>query len=140
PDKDFEVNITPKSFTLDSVVVTKNSGIEKNWWSRIFVSSRQSVQSLNIDKYFVDMPLQTSLSPGCSTHCDVNSQVINKVSLNVLGGYTAGTDGVEIGGMFNIVRKDVRYVQLAGLFNNVGGEVEGVQMAGLFNNVLDTVN
>lgn len=133
------VSISPKNFQLDTLVVTQYNGIEKSWWGKVLLSSRQRMQSLNINKFFVDMPYQTSFTPGISTHGRMGSQVVNKVSFNVLGGYTAGTNGVEIGGLFNMVRKDARYVQIAGLFNNVGGKVEGVQIGGLFNNVLDTV-
>lgn len=57
----------------------------------------------------------------------------------MLGGYTAGTNGLEIGGLFNIDKKDVKYVQAAGLFNAVGGQVKGVQIAGINNLVLDSV-
>lgn len=134
------IGISPKNIVLDTIVVTQNSGIEKNRWSKLLLSSKQRIQSLNINKAFIDMPVQTSFTPGLSTHGSMNSQVVNKLSFNVLGGYTAGTNGFELGGLFNIVRKDVKYVQIAGLFNNVGGEVEGVQIAGLFNNILDTVH
>lgn len=65
----------------------------------------------------------------------MSSQVVNKVSLNVLGGYTAGTDGFEIAGLFNITKGDVKKFQAAGLFNGVGGSVGGIQLAGLFNDV-----
>ena len=37
----------------------------------------------------------------------------------MFGGYTAGVNGLEIGGLFNLNKKDVRYVQAAGLFNIV---------------------
>jgi hypothetical protein len=37
--------------------------------------------------------------------------------MNVIGGYTAGVDGLEMGGVFNINQKDVRYFQMAGVFN-----------------------
>lgn len=68
-----------------------------------------------------------------------NSQVINHFSFNMLGGYTAGIDGIEMAGFFNIDRKDVTGVQLAGLFNSVGGNVSGLQIAGIYNSVADTV-
>lgn len=134
------VSIAPKSFVLDSVAVTPNSQIEKTWLGNIFLSSRQKMQSLNINKYFVNKPYQASVIPGVGTHGKMSGQVVNKFSFNVLGGYTAGVNGFEIGGLFNIVRKDVRYAQVAGIFNITGGEVDGVQISGLYNYVLDTVN
>jgi hypothetical protein len=59
--------------------------------------------------------------------------------MNILGGYTAGVNGFELGGLFNIDKKGVRYAQVAGLFNTVGGNVKGVQVAGLYNGVMDSV-
>src|SRR5690606_4996829 len=64
---------------------------------------------------------------------------INRFSLNLAGGYTAGVDGVEFGGLFNINKRDAKYFQLAGIFNLVGGNVIGVQLAGVSNQALDTV-
>ena len=95
---------------------------------------------MNLNKFFVDKPYQASIIPGVGTHGSMNSQVINKVSFNLFGGYSAGVNGVEIGGLINIVKNDAQYTQIAGLFNNVGGTVNGVQIAGVFNNVLDSFN
>jgi hypothetical protein len=81
-----------------------------------------------------------SFTPGLSTHGKLAPQVVNNFSLNVLGGYTAGTNGFEIGGLFNLNKKEVKYVQVGGLFNVVGGKVTGVQLAGVNNTVLDTVS
>lgn len=139
-DKELTVGIIPKSFVLDSVSVTPNSQIEKSWLGNIFLSSRQRMQSLNINRYFVDKPYQASVIPGVGTHGKMSGQVINKFSFNMLGGYTAGVNGFEIGGLFNIVRKDVQYAQVAGLFNITGGKVNGVEVSGLYNYVLDTVS
>lgn len=63
---------------------------------------------------------------------------MNKGSLNLFGGYTAGVDGVEIGGIFNVTKKNVKKVQVAGMLNVVGGSVTGVQAGGLANVVLDS--
>jgi hypothetical protein len=46
---------------------------------------------------------------------------------------------LEIGGLFNIDKREVKYFQAAGLFNSVGGQVRGVQIAGVNNLVLDSV-
>jgi hypothetical protein len=86
-----------------------------------------------------DRPFQVSLIPGISTHGSLNSQVINNFSLNIFGGYSGGVRGVEVGSLFNLDKKDVKYLQAAGLFNIVGGAVTGIQAAGLNNTVLDSV-
>ena len=115
------------------------NSIENSGISRFFISSKQRMQSLNIPDFFANTPFQASLTPGLSTHGIMSSQVINKVSLNVLGGYTAGTDGVEVAGLFNLTKGNVKKLQVAGLFNGVGGSVDGVQVAGLLNDVRTNV-
>jgi hypothetical protein len=113
--------------------------IEKRGVGKFLLSAKQKVQSLNLNKFFTTRPFQVSVLPGIGSHGKLSGQVVNNFSLNLFGGYTAGTDGVEIGGLFNINKKGVRYFQTAGLFNAVGGPVEGFQVAGINNTVLDSV-
>jgi hypothetical protein len=70
----------------------------------------------------------------------LNAQVVNKFSVNALGGYSAGVDGVEFGGLFNINKKNMRGMQAAGIFNLAGGYVKGAQFAGVNNTVLDSMH
>ncbi len=135
-NQELTVSITPKSFVLDTIVV---SPVEKSWLSNLFLSSRQRAQSLNLGKYFADRPYQTSITPGLGSHGKMSPYVINKFSFNLIGGYTAGLQGVEIGGVFNIVKQDMSFLQIAGVFNMTGGRASGVQTAGLFNQALDSV-
>ncbi len=114
--------------------------VERTRLGRMFVTSRQKIQSLNIGGFIANAPVQASLSPGLSTHGSLSGQVINKFSLNATGGYSAGVNGMEIGLLFNINKKDVQYFQFGGAFNIVGGNAKGVQIGGLFNNVLDSVS
>ncbi|OKS88633.1 peptidase associated/transthyretin-like domain-containing protein [Mucilaginibacter polytrichastri] len=109
--------------------------LESNRFARLFISSKQIIQGMNLGNYFATSAYQISLTPGLSSHGMYNSQVIDHVSLNLLGGYTAGINGIEAGGVFNINRKNMQYVQLAGAFNLVGGNVSGLQAAGIYNNV-----
>ncbi len=113
--------------------------IERTALGKWFVSSRQRLQGINLKKFFVARPYQASLVPGLSTNGRLNSQVINNFSLNVFGGYSGGTNGVEIGGLFNIDKKNVQFVQVGGLVNLVGANMRGVQVAGISNTVLDSV-
>lgn len=113
--------------------------VERTKVGRILFSTKQTVQSLNLKNFFTTRPFQFSLIPSVSTHGRLGAQVVNNFSVNALGGYTAGTNGVEFGGLFNINKKNVQYVQAAGLFNVVGGHVKGVQFAGINNTVLDSV-
>ncbi|WP_400192374.1 secretin and TonB N-terminal domain-containing protein [Hymenobacter sp. B81] len=62
-----------------------------------------------------------------------SGQTVNSVSLNVLGGYSAGVDGVEAASLFNVARDTVKGLQMAGLVNVVGKRLQGYQGAGLAN-------
>ncbi|MCF0054421.1 STN and carboxypeptidase regulatory-like domain-containing protein [Dyadobacter sp. CY356] len=134
------VNITlnPKAIDLDTLIVKYSEG-GNSWLVRRFVSSRLRLQSRNISRFFVALPYQISLTPGLSSHGKMSSQIVNKLSINIYGGYTAGVNGVEIGGLFNISKKDVRYLQMASTFNAVSGHVTGVQIGGVYNQVLDSL-
>jgi hypothetical protein len=118
---------------------TDDQKVERTVLGRIFISSKQRIQSLNLGGFFTDRPFQASLTPGLSTHGTFNSQVVNKFSLNLVGGYTTGTEGVEVAGGFNINKKNVGFLQVAGGLNIVGGNLRGVQFAGLSNTVMSTV-
>jgi hypothetical protein len=133
------MRIQQRAVDLDPLIVRYSEG-ESTWLGRLFLSQRLRAQSRNIGRFFVALPYQASLTPGLGTHGRMSAQVVNKVSLNVAGGYTAGVNGVEIAGGFNISKENVRYVQLAGAFNVVSGDVDGVQIAGFSNNVLDSLN
>ncbi|HEY0895433.1 MAG TPA: STN domain-containing protein [Sphingobacteriaceae bacterium] len=110
--------------------------LENSRLGRLLVSSRQKVQSLNLPDLLANTPYQASLLPGISSQGLFSSQVVNKFSLNVLGGYTAGVQGAEIAGLFNINKGDVGFIQVGGLSNVVGGSVRGVQIGGILNTVL----
>lgn len=133
------VSILPKDYSLDSFVFNPRNRINKTWYGRLFFSSKQRIQGLNLSKFFVSQPYQLSLLPSIGTHGRLSPQVGNKVSINMLGGYNASLNGVEFGGLFNIIRKDMKYAQFAGLFNVVGGHSRGLQAAGIYNQAFDTV-
>jgi len=122
-----------------SPVRTETMKVEKTGVGKFLLSAKQKVQSVNLSKFFTERPFQLSVTPGLSTHGKMSGQVVNNFSLNLFGGYTGGTNGVELGGLFNIDKKEVKYFQAAGIFNIVGGRVSGVQLAGIHNSVLDTV-
>ncbi|WP_069660461.1 LA_2272 family surface repeat-containing protein [Arcticibacter eurypsychrophilus] len=138
---------------LSSVNVNSDGSIHENdeYWSesgsvsdktflgRLLVSSKQKIQDLNVPGFITQSPVQASIVPGLSSHGMLSGQVINNFSYNLLGGYTAGVEGVETGGLFNINKRYVKGVQVAGLFNIVGESVAGVQVAGLGNGVLGAV-
>lgn len=136
-----DINVKPKGYDdpdKEKGTIFSNA-IEDLGISRFFLSSKQRIQNINIPSFFANTPFQASLTPGLSSHGMMSSRVVNKVSLNVFGGYTAGVNGVEIAGLFNLTIRDASKFQAAGLFNVVGGNVEGFQLAGLHNNVKSNV-
>jgi hypothetical protein len=114
--------------------------IEKTWWGRVLLSSKQKIQSLNLKKFYTTRAYQISFVPGISTHGSMNSRVVTHTSINIIGGYTGGVDGIELGGVFNMNHNDVKYLQMGGVFNMVGGSVTGVQAAGLYNDVRENMD
>ena len=137
PDSLKVIGDTSQSANLP--VMTDSIKVQQTGVGRFLISGKQKIQSLNLKNFFATRPFQVSVVPGLSTHGQLSSQVVNSFSLNIFGGYTAGTNGLEIGGLFNIDKKEVKYFQAAGLFNSVGGEVKGFQVAGINNLVQDSV-
>lgn len=137
-----EITVRPGGYReSDNMMYDEDSSqVERTFMGRIFLSSKQSIQSLNLAGFFADRPFQASVVPGLSSHGMMSSQVVNKFSFNIIGGYTAGVDGFEMAGIFNINKKNSQYVQLAGVFNVVGGSVKGVQLSGITNTILDSVD
>jgi hypothetical protein len=138
------VTIKPEGYVYDDEnnenVYYASNLVERLGIGKFFVSARQQIQSLNISGFMANSPFQASLLPGLSSHGMFSSQVVNKASLNLVGGYTAGVNGVEIAGLFNVNKNNVKQFQAAGLANLVGGSVKGFQAAGIINSVLDSVH
>lgn len=107
---------------------------------RWLTSSKQRIRNINLPDFLTNMPVQASLVPGLSSHGSMSGSVVNKFSLNLIGGYTAGVNGAELAGVFNINKADVKYMQVAGVLNLNGGNTEGAQIAGVFNVVGQDAN
>lgn len=135
------INIKPEGYedTTSGRKTRVSNLVENMGIGRFFVSSKQRLQSLNIAGFLANSPFQASLTPGLSSHGMMSSQVINKASYNILGGYSAGLNGVEMAGLFNMDKTDVSFFQVAGLFNIVGGSVKGLQVAGAVNSVIGNI-
>jgi len=135
-----EVNITNKKENLGERFINGNLGdVENTWLGNALVTAQQKIQSINIGGFISKAPFQFSLIPGLNSHGSLSGQVVNKFSLNVIGAYSAGVDGGEIGFVFNINKSNVQYFQFAGAFNLVGGDVRGMQIGGFFNYVIGDV-
>lgn len=138
-DQQLSIRLSPVTPDLLPPAYLSASAFERTWWARILLSSRQRVQSLNLAHFFTRGNAQLSLMPFLGTNGRMSGQVMNKFSLNLIGGYTAGLNGFELGTVFNIDKRDVRTIQVAGLLNLVGGKMSGVQIAGYQNICNDTV-
>jgi len=120
-------------------LINDSSKLENSALGRLFISSKQKIQSINLGGLITQAPFQASLVPGLSTHGSLSGHVVNSVSLNLVGGYNAGVNGFELG-IFNLDRSDVRSFQLGVAFNTVGGSVSGIQIAGGFNSIYTNVS
>jgi len=138
-NRELFIPISAVGYALDSITITNHKRMEDTWFGKVLLSSKAKIQSVNLAGFFVDKPYQVSVVPGVGTHGSMSSQVENKVSFNILGGYTAGVKGVELGGLFNLVKNNVEGVQIGGLFNVAGGKVAGLQASGLYNQALDSL-
>jgi len=98
------------------------------------------IHSENLGHIELIKPFQISFLPKIGTNLNADGITYNRFSINILAGYSKGVMGVEIGSLFNIVRKDVSGIQLSGFTNIVGNKVNGVQMAGFLNLNLGQTN
>jgi hypothetical protein len=76
---------------------------------------------------------QVSFIPFFGTNGLQSPEITNTISLNILAGYNGGTTGIEIGGLVNIDRYEVKATQIAGIGNHGGETTQGVQIAGIYN-------
>ncbi len=139
PDTNHHAKDTVIKVSADEIVVDTTKQIEHAGIFNWLLSVKQKIVAQNL--HFTEhRPFQLSLVPGVSTNLKLGSHIVNDVSINIFGGFTGGTDVLEMGAFFNIDRGDVKYVQMAGFVNGVGGNVRGFQGAGFVNFTLDSVN
>lgn len=105
---------------------------------RFLVPEKQRTSALNLE-FLEKIPVQLSLLPSIGTNRLTSGHSENSISLNLISGYNAGLDGVEVGSTVNIIRQNAHGLQLGGVGNIVGGRVVGLQAGGVFNNVRGSV-
>ena len=84
-------------------------------------------------------PFQLSFVSPVGTNGYDCGKTVNNFSLNIIGGYAAALEGVELGGVANIERDYVDGIQLAGFCNVVKNKTNGIQLAGFLNACGDSV-
>lgn len=109
-----------------------NSGFEQVKMVKLLVpkDARFIASQINtFEKRFA----QASFVPFLGSNYRTTGLVTNHISFNLLAGYAAGLEGFELGGVANIIRKDVDGTQIAGMTNIVGGNMAGFQIGGVAN-------
>jgi hypothetical protein len=139
-DQELILPIVPSKEVYLKDVVIKKENEEPNWANKFFISSKQKIQNINIGNFMANRPIQTSLLPGIGTRGMIGSQVSNKFSFNMIGGYTGGVEGFEIGTVFNINKGDVKGLQISGVFNSINGNMQGCQIGAVYNYVSKNVD
>ncbi len=142
-NQNLEVNISRKPGNVEvsnkeGYTLAGVSGVNNRKIVRMVTPQSNIEQSGNLDIYAYKFG-QVSFLPFLGTNLKMSGMTENKVSLNILAGYNGATNGVEIGGLFNINRHYAKGVQIAGLGNIVGEETVGLQISGLFNTNLGNV-
>ncbi len=143
--------MTPKETEITFVKSILLPTVDSNRFRTVkSIEDRKVVKLLVADSLLVSDESDTNLNrapahfgfiPGFGTNMNEGGKTINQsVSINVLAGYSAGLEGVEMGGLVNIERFNVNGVQVAGLANIIGGKMEGVQIAGITNTAKTKVN
>ena len=135
-DANLNIGLKPKpapvELSIDSSIKVKPD-FEEIGLVKFFASSDQLATVQNMDHVKERRAAQLSLVPLIGTNRQLSGVITNNLSFNILAGYNGGVNGLEIGGLFNMDRLDVKGLQIGGLGNVVGGKTTGVQLAGLFN-------
>lgn len=76
---------------------------------------------------------QLGLFPPISSNGVNSGEITNIISLNLIGGYSAGNKAFELGCVWNASRDYTRGLQIAGLINYSGNSDNSIQISGLGN-------
>ncbi len=120
--------------------ITKAPVLEEKFIPAIIIPQQTVINSENLKHINNKKTFQFSILPTIGTNRNISGIITNNLSINLLAGYSRAVDGIEIGGLFNIVKTNVRGFQFAGLGNIVGGQLKGLQIAGLTNVNLQKTN
>ncbi len=138
--KSLDIKLKPigQNVSIASVDSPPQEIVESRKFVRFFVSRKNRKNTENVD-FLERRVAQISLVPVVGTNRQMGGSITNHMSLNILAGYSYGVEGFEVGGIANIVKKDVDGLQLGGVANVTGGNTTGVQLAGVVNTNIGTV-
>ncbi|GAB4018444.1 hypothetical protein GCM10028808_53040 [Spirosoma migulaei] len=123
--------VAPDSTSQQQSVSVLDQGRQRI--TRLFVSAQQAIHDVNLNRDTLYRDWQVSFLPFIGTNHRLSGRISNRISVNILMGYSFGVRAFEVGGLMNLVRTDVQGFQAGGLANIVGGKVTGVQLGGLAN-------
>jgi hypothetical protein len=135
PSRQRLLNI-PIKFEKERISVLADSvgrKLERFWKKKALWFENMNIRNIDDTLY---RRSQVSFVPFIGSNLRMSAHVINDYSFNILGGYSLGVRKLEFGGLFNLVRGDMRGVQLSGVLNSIGGETNGLQFAGVLNSNL----
>ncbi len=119
------------SLTVESKTTTSIN--ETSAVAEILTPKMSQITFENLEKIQEKRIGQVSIIPTIGTNMEASGIIDNNLSLNVFGGYNGGVNGLEIGGLFNILTRNMHGVQIGGLSNFVQGYSKGVQIGGINN-------
>jgi predicted small secreted protein len=122
--------LSPKTEILTDSIPEETKS--KNRFQKFVKNEEVQEHEKNIDLE-EERLMQFSLLPVLGTNGMLGGKVSNSFSLNLIAGYAHSVDGVEIGGVLNMDRKNMKGTQIAGVSNLVGERMTGVQIAGVSN-------
>ncbi|WP_460955664.1 STN and carboxypeptidase regulatory-like domain-containing protein [Spirosoma litoris] len=123
--------VTPDTTLQQRPVSVLDQGLTRI--TRVFVSAQQAIHDVNLNRDTLYRDWQVSFLPFIGTNHRLSGRISNRISVNMLVGYSFGVRAFELGGLMNLVRTDVQGFQAGGLANLVGGKLTGVQLGGLVN-------
>ncbi|MBE0646334.1 MAG: hypothetical protein IH596_00970 [Bacteroidales bacterium] len=138
PVRDYTLNVPLKPLFGDILRISSRPAelqvnlIDSMALVNLLVPRKALITSENLQVYGT-RAFQISLIPYVGTNWMNKGSYTSALSFNLLAGYSGGVNGFELGGLVNIVRRDVRGLQVGGLANIVGRSTMGVQVGGLFN-------
>ncbi|UII32739.1 hypothetical protein LVD17_02680 [Fulvivirga ulvae] len=139
PRKDQSINILlqPQETirqvnSITTLPVGQPGPVESLSFVQQLVSDKSLLRTEN-SELVLNKPGQISILPKWGTNLKMSGLVENNFSVNLMAGYAYGVNGFELGGLFNVIRKDVEGVQAGGIGNFVGGNTRGFQLGGIFN-------
>lgn len=138
-----DIKLIPKAPTTSELIQVELSNARKKLRGgtkaveelkivKFFTNRKQRVNALNIGDS-ITRPIQFSFLPILGTNFRMSGAVTNNLSINFIGGYNGGLNGLELALGFNIIRRNAKGLQLATIMNVVGGDVRAGQFSTLLN-------